>query len=1185
MIHLPRSPFSHWATARGSRLALLPFIFLCAVGSHGENIKIDIDAAWPARSDTTAAGFVQWALTGDLDTTKRSATHTFTTSSGPLTCTIRQAAPVGADPAVFLNANWLNKNGIAGGYKLSFDGVWVHQKNDAQSIDRPFLTGGALELTISGLSAGTHTITTYHNNIWGAQYGTMSRCRIAVGGSFITSVAPSVQVTNDNDCAAAFFTVTATAGQPVVITLGPDGSGAFDAVILNGFEIDRASAPGSIAVSPSPADGNEHVAANNDTPADGSEGHGSVTLSWTGASGVTGHDIYFGTSRDAVLAATRSSSLFRGTQTGSSLAANDLNSSATYYWRVDEITAAGNIVTGAVWSFRTRHLAFPGAEGYGRFARGGRGGRVIEVTNLLDYDTNEAVIPGSYRAAIEATGPRTIVFRVSGVIWLKRDCSISTANSWVTIAGQTAPGEGICLANYSAGLYSTHDVIMRFMRDRVGEASQTAMDGIGMGVGTDHSIVDHCTISWTIDEGTSSRDGQNITFQRNMISEALQHSYHYAAADRTKYETHAFAGSISGNIGSYHHNLLAHCTDRNWSLAGGLTQDGKYAGRLDIRNNVVYNWLGRTTDGGVRQLNYVNNYYRPHANNPFAKWLLRLDVLNPDWGPENYYMTGNVLEGYVDETHNWNAFAYSGESDPAKVAAVATQVRLDQELYPSYVTTHTAKEALKLVLSDVGANQPQADAIDRRIVQEVRDGTWHYKGTRSANYPNGIVQPPTPNYPGIIDTPVDVHDADGSPNAPWPMYATYHVPVDTDHDGMPDTWERAIGSDPAVANHNDDPNGDGYTLLEDYLNWLAGPHLFATNDRSIDVDLRPLAGGFTSPRFTVSSPVLGTIELQPDGRLVRFTPTTGAKGRGGFTYTITDTDGVSTSGTYGICVTDQAPTYEAAAPTQLTNISVRAVTRSRDVPLIIGFYVANGTKRLLLRAIGPSLAPFHVTDAIPDPMFELHASVDGVDRLVTTNDNWGDGNQTANLRQVFISMGAFALTDGSKDSALVGSVTGQNSGLVYDATGRSGVALTELYDAEPDSNARLVNASVLNFAGTGDNVLIVGLNVSGTGPKRLLVRAIGPGLVAFGRPNALADPKLEVFNTDQMSIAANDDWGNADVTQLKAAFRAAGAFDLSDTTSKDAALILTVTPASYSAVISGTAGQTGDALLEVYELP
>ena len=464
------------------------------------------------------------------------------------------------------------------------------------------------------------------------------------------------------------------------------------------------------------------------------------------------------------------------------------------------------------------HLAFPTAEGYGRFAKGGRGGRVFEVTNLDDYDPTkgEAIIPGSFRAAVEAEGPRTIIFRVSGLIKLKRPCAVH--NPYCTVAGQTAPGDGICLANYSGGAFGTHDVIIRYMRYRIGDAAQKAMDGCGL-ASCDNCIIDHCSISWSSDEGTSSRGAKNITFQRNLVAEALHHGPHYRASDRSKLETHAFAASISGDIGSFHHNLLAHCTDRNWSLAGGLDKTRHYAGYLDIRNNVVYNWTARTTDGGVKALNYVNNYYKPYPKNPFVKWMLKLDAINPAWGTESYYMTGNVLEGFVDETNNWSAFENSWPK--AKDPVTEAEVRVNHENFPSYVKTHTAREAFTNVLANVGANFPKSDVVDLHIIKDTRNGTAEFTGTRGPTYGDR----PSPNFAGIIDTQSDDTSAEGSPNFPWPDYQTYNVPVDSDHDGMPDAWEKAHGLNPNDASDgNQDWNGDGYTNLEKYLNSLVGEY-------------------------------------------------------------------------------------------------------------------------------------------------------------------------------------------------------------------------------------------------------------------------------------------------------------------------------------------------------------------------
>jgi hypothetical protein len=259
--------------------------------------------------------------------------------------------------------------------------------------------------------------------------------------------------------------------------------------------------------------------------------------------------------------------------------------------------------------------------------------------------------------------------------------------------------------------------------------------------------------------------------------------------------------------------LLADCTDRNWSLAGGLNQSGKYTGFLDIRNNVVYNWTARTTDGGVKALNYVNNYYKPYPKNPFVKWLLKLDPLNPAWGTESYFMTGNVLEGYVSETNNWSAFQNGPE--------VEKQVRVDHELYPAYVSTQPARDAFTNVLANVGANFPKQDVVDLHIIKDVREGTAEFSGTRGPTYGDR----PGPNFAGIIDKPTDDKSAVGSANFPWPEYKTRDVPLDSDDDGMPDSWEKAHGlnpNDPADANK--DLNGDGYTNLEKYLNSLVGEY-------------------------------------------------------------------------------------------------------------------------------------------------------------------------------------------------------------------------------------------------------------------------------------------------------------------------------------------------------------------------
>ena len=228
----------------------------------------------------------------------------------------------------------------------------------------------------------------------------------------------------------------------------------------------------------------------------------------------------------------------------------NLSSLLTYWWRVDEVDNTNGVTKGDLWKFRARHLAFPGAEGYGRFARGGRGGVVVEVTNLNDSG------PGSFRDAIEGNyGPRTVVFTVSGLITLESDLIISGNRPYMTVAGQTAPGKGICTRKHQFGMSGPRDVICRYIRSRVGDISGETQNGSGM-AGADHTIMDHCSISWGIDEEMSTRGAKNLTLQKVLISEALNIAGHDKYPPGTK---HGYAASIGGDVATFHHNLLAHC--------------------------------------------------------------------------------------------------------------------------------------------------------------------------------------------------------------------------------------------------------------------------------------------------------------------------------------------------------------------------------------------------------------------------------------------------------------------------------------------------------------------------------------------------------------------------------------------------------------------------------------------------
>jgi hypothetical protein len=663
-----------------------------------------------------------------------------------------------------LAANWW-KAGLVSDACMASDGIYC---------DGP---AAGLRLSIRGLVAGKHSLVTYHNSIWSDEVGPID---VLVNGvPAVTALQPTHRVTNDADAASAYVEFEATGATEVAVEIRPHAGEkrneqALRRVILNGLELDAAD-PTKKALKPSPASGDEHVPQR-------------PSLAWHAAKSAVAHDIYLGTDSDRVAHATRLSPEYRGRLLESTFAADAADTFATYYWRVDEVhepvgrrDAIERIIKGDVWRFRVRHLAFPGAEGYGRFARGGRGGRVIKVTNLNDSG------PGSLRAAVEAEGPRTVVFDVSGRIVLQRKLVIR--NPYLTIAGQTAPGKGICVSNYNLGMLGAHDVVVRYLRVRPGDTAGVTLDGMGM-ASSDHCIIDHCSISWTQDEAFSSRAAKNITLQRTLISEALNVAGH---KNYERGKQHGYAASIGGDIGSFHHNLLAHCAGRNWSLAGGLDKAGVHTGRLDIRNNVVYNWGHRTTDGGAMQVNFVNNYYKPGPATRVFHVLM--PERNRHFGPQDYFVAGNVMEGRYGASE-----PLAGVVEPRNESMANFLV--DAAFFEPHVTTQSAHEAYEDVLADVGCNLPMLDDHDRRVIEEVRAGTAEYKGSVS----------------GLAGLPDSQSDVGG-----WEDYPEEHRPTDwdTDGDGMPSAWERQHGLDPNnAADGHLDSDADGYTNLEEFLNGL-----------------------------------------------------------------------------------------------------------------------------------------------------------------------------------------------------------------------------------------------------------------------------------------------------------------------------------------------------------------------------
>jgi len=430
-------------------------------------------------------------------------------------------------------------------------------------------------------------------------------------------------------------------------------------------------------------------------------------------------------------------------------------------------------------------LAFPSAEGFGKHTTGGRGGIVIEVTNLNDAG------PGSLRAAIENSSTRTIVFRVSGTIYLKSTLNINYGN--VTIAGQTAPGDGITLAGYNFRV-KANNVIIRYIRVRLGDKELQEADAFTC-TGQSNIIIDHCSFSWSVDEAASAYSNQNFTMQWCIISESLYNSIHSKGA-------HGYGGIWGGSRASFHHNLFAHHTSRNPRFNGARYNSGSWQEIVDYRNNVIYNWGFNSAYGGEpseidgikASINMVGNYYK--AGPATSTGSIRYRIVSPDPQGTEYsywYIDSNYVDGYPNATQdNWT---YGVQN---VTAAIKEQIKSTSPFPFDITTHHTAEEAYAAVLLNAGATLPRRDTIDRRIIYEVENGVAFYGGSYGAGK-------------GIIDSQEDVGG--------WPKLFSAPATADRDHDGMPDQWETDNGLDPDnPADRNGDNDGNGYTNLEEYLN-------------------------------------------------------------------------------------------------------------------------------------------------------------------------------------------------------------------------------------------------------------------------------------------------------------------------------------------------------------------------------
>ena len=477
---------------------------------------------------------------------------------------------------------------------------------------------------------------------------------------------------------------------------------------------------------------------------------------------------------------------------------------------------------------QARIPAFPGAEGGGMFSFGGRGGKVLTVTNLNDDG------PGSFRWACEQGGARIVVFNVSGIIMLKTPVILRAP--YITIAGQTAPGDGVCIAGQSFQV-NTHDVVVRHMRFRRGNTDVWYREDSFGGNPVGNIMIDHCSCEWGLDE--------NISFYRHMfnlgdkagsrkeptVNVTIQNTISAKALDTYN---HAFGSTIGGENASFMRNLWADNTGRNPSIGWG--------GVFNFVNNVIYNWVHRTADGGEYSTmsNFINNYYKPGPLTPKNQnvgWRIlksesRSGKLFPFKQFGRVYAVGNIVEGYPKITaDNWAGGIQTADKDGELTGEELAMMRSDEPFVMPPLTILPSSETFEYVMNNVGATLPKRDIVDRRIIEEVRTGQAYYVKKLDKKNPYGNLWGLSPKSQkedgtfkyrrldnesyklGIITDPAQMGG--------YPEYKG-KPRVDTDGDGMPDDWERANGLDPNdPTDANKDCTGDGYTNIEKYINGIS----------------------------------------------------------------------------------------------------------------------------------------------------------------------------------------------------------------------------------------------------------------------------------------------------------------------------------------------------------------------------
>ena len=881
------------------QLLLLTGILL-ATGLNAA-IKIDFNRPGTNESQCNEVNYTSWAIGSVPSDTK--------TIDG-VTVTVRTAD--GSN----LNSNWYKNGTVNKPGKLVNDGV---TSNDE---------GVALEVEIAGLEPGSYGIQTY-NNSWESESFTFPQVRFELNGSVAyDNVTVSNRVATADEATCMYFEVNIASKEEVtvirMIPLSGEVAATYNRVFLNALEIgvgNAANQPKAVA----PADNDLHY------NCDGGE----VVFAWSPTAANANFDVYVGTD-SAEVAALDVVPAWRGTDT-TCMVNGTFHSFVDFFWCVVQYDTDGAAVKSPVWRFRPRRDAFRGAEGYGRYALGGRGGKVVHVTNLNDSGE------GSFREALtNDIGPRTIVFDVSGVIELKS--RLTQVGKYVTVAGQTAPGNGISFKAAPLGIGSESQ--WRHVRMRLGGGK--TYDGIGM-AGANFSILDHASIAWTIDEAFSSRGAQNISLQRTLISEALNAAGHenYGSGAR-----HGYAGSVGGDVGSLHHNLLAHCYGRNWSLAGGLDGDGYYSGRMDIFNTVVYNYGLRATDGGAKEVNFVGNYYKlgPATDIDF---MLNAQLEGKGKGYQAYYYHNNI------KANRNGTLAYKGDDDTQgrKYTLSGGQkldwdVWVDEPWFDSQAEIESASDAYKDVMSDVGCAMPVLDNHDKRVIRETLNGTSFCRGSVT-------------NLAGMPDRAAD---SDSIETYAFYIEETRPAGFDTDGDGLPDWWEEILGTSDNSASgdfsdSNADPDGDGWSNLEDYLDYMAVPHAVVPNDTVITFNLLELASNYRSPvlrtlTFDRNAGFQATVQ---DDTLAVVSVPAGMKGYAFLTLEGQDADGSSFRRLVAVAAPDKthASGIETVRlrpadreRTTVWDASGRLVSGSAQQTLRSGLYLrrnSSGVQKILIR--------------------------------------------------------------------------------------------------------------------------------------------------------------------------------------------------------------------------------------------